>query len=60
MVTSIKVNQGGTDVLAANFKSINREYWHEIKGKTLYLFWNSNGNQSQRTQVKIKIRKENN
>ena len=54
-ILSVKISQRGMEVLAANFKSINREYWYEVIGKIIYLFWNSNGNSSQLTVVKVKL-----
>ncbi len=54
-IVSVKISQRGTEVVAANFKSINREYWYKVIGKIIYLFWNSNGNSSQLTVVKVKI-----
>ena len=54
-IVSVKISQRGMDVLAANFKSVNREYWYEVTGKIIYLFWNSKGNSSQMTVVKVKL-----
>ena len=54
-IVSVKISQRNTEVLAANFKTINREYWYKATGKIIYLFWNSHGNPSQTTVVKVKL-----
>ena len=54
-IVSVKISQRNTEVLAANFKTINREYWYKVTGKIIYLFWNSHGNPSQTTVVKVKL-----
>ena len=57
-IVSIKINQRGTYMLAANFKSSNREYWYHVKGKIIYLFWNTGGFSNPSTEIKVTLKKK--
>ena len=57
-IVSIKINQRGTYILAANFKSMNREYWYQVKGKIIYLFWNTGGFSNASTDIKVTLKRK--